>query len=420
MFNKEDTTSQYAFIVGNGYSLDDSLENAERSNAYALDWDGNAWFAGDVYVGADNVKLATIDSVPTKVSQLTNDKGYITDSVFHKEALNAINIDTTYNYNYIVGISESGHGTYPSGYGIWLTIVNFFNDHFVTQVAYTCSNLNDSSRDVKTFMREKYMTGSWSSWNQIYTSSVAREFQQTLFSQMNNNGGTSLDLISSYPTSAGVYRVGGNGTSIGAPASWGSLLIFNAGSYIFHMFTNGDNMWYARTDNTFTVSKWNQLANFSDVTSGSSGTPTYVLDKTTGNPIYLDFGSDGMSTTSWIAAWDGYTLRAISPSALKNVLGVSSSGSGMSREFNSGAINTTSYSWGGNSSKIYTVTTYHSESGTRHTFVFDYMAVAANGNKLRLSANTAYGNISVLMGIQGSSVGFEATSCTLTNVCGYY
>ena len=36
---------KYAHIVGNGTS-------AKRSNAYTLDWDGNGWFAGDVYVGS--------------------------------------------------------------------------------------------------------------------------------------------------------------------------------------------------------------------------------------------------------------------------------------------------------------------------------------------------------------------------------
>lgn len=35
----------HAHIVGNGTS-------AARSNAHTLDWDGNAWFAGDVYVGS--------------------------------------------------------------------------------------------------------------------------------------------------------------------------------------------------------------------------------------------------------------------------------------------------------------------------------------------------------------------------------
>lgn len=38
----------YAHIVGNGTS------DTDRSNAHTLDWDGNAWFAGDVSVGGGN------------------------------------------------------------------------------------------------------------------------------------------------------------------------------------------------------------------------------------------------------------------------------------------------------------------------------------------------------------------------------
>ena len=46
-YNIEDTTNQgYAHIVGNGTDKD------ERSNAHTLDWRGNAWFSGDVYVGS--------------------------------------------------------------------------------------------------------------------------------------------------------------------------------------------------------------------------------------------------------------------------------------------------------------------------------------------------------------------------------
>lgn len=37
--------STYAHIVGNGTS-------SKRSNAHTLDWQGNAWYAGDVYVGS--------------------------------------------------------------------------------------------------------------------------------------------------------------------------------------------------------------------------------------------------------------------------------------------------------------------------------------------------------------------------------
>lgn len=67
-FNIEDPDGKYAHIVGNGdlfYS---------RSNAHTLDWDGNAWFAGDVYVGGTGQddpnakKLATEELVGGKVS----------------------------------------------------------------------------------------------------------------------------------------------------------------------------------------------------------------------------------------------------------------------------------------------------------------------------------------------------------------
>lgn len=52
-YNLEDTETdsvntvlgRYAHIVGNGKN------NADRSNAHTLDWSGNAWFSGDVYVG---------------------------------------------------------------------------------------------------------------------------------------------------------------------------------------------------------------------------------------------------------------------------------------------------------------------------------------------------------------------------------
>lgn len=45
-YNIEDSASAYSHIVGNGTS------NSKRSNAHTLDWNGTAWFAGDVYVGS--------------------------------------------------------------------------------------------------------------------------------------------------------------------------------------------------------------------------------------------------------------------------------------------------------------------------------------------------------------------------------
>lgn len=68
--NIEDTKDVYAHIVGNGSS------DAKRSNAHTLDWGGNAWFAGDVYVGSTSgtnrdggsVRLATMDDLPQQKS----------------------------------------------------------------------------------------------------------------------------------------------------------------------------------------------------------------------------------------------------------------------------------------------------------------------------------------------------------------
>ena len=71
-FNIEDETT-YADIIGNGSS------DTNRSNASTVDWNGNAWYAGDVYVGSTSgtnkddgsKKLATEEYVDTTT---TNNK----------------------------------------------------------------------------------------------------------------------------------------------------------------------------------------------------------------------------------------------------------------------------------------------------------------------------------------------------------
>lgn len=70
-YNVADATSEYAHIVGNG------TRNA-RSNAHTVDWDGNAWFAGDVYVGGssqnDADKLVKESDVDGKYLPITGGK----------------------------------------------------------------------------------------------------------------------------------------------------------------------------------------------------------------------------------------------------------------------------------------------------------------------------------------------------------
>lgn len=59
-FNIEDTENKCAHIVGNGKYND-------RSNAHTLDWQGNAWFAGDIYTGSTSGKNKDDGSVKLPV-----------------------------------------------------------------------------------------------------------------------------------------------------------------------------------------------------------------------------------------------------------------------------------------------------------------------------------------------------------------
>lgn len=82
-YNIEDTTGTYAHIIGNGESA------SVRSNAHTLDWNGNAWFAGDVYVGGTSQNNAS-----PLISKADHEWVQIYDSGETTEQINAFaNID---------------------------------------------------------------------------------------------------------------------------------------------------------------------------------------------------------------------------------------------------------------------------------------------------------------------------------------
>ena len=65
-YNIADNDNKYLHIVGNG-------SREHRSNAHTLDWDGNAWFSGDVYVGGtsqDDENATKLSSVATDITQV--------------------------------------------------------------------------------------------------------------------------------------------------------------------------------------------------------------------------------------------------------------------------------------------------------------------------------------------------------------
>lgn len=71
--NIEDNENQYAHIIGNGIITDDIIN---RSNAYTLDWAGNAWYAGAVET--ESIILRSTTPGSTKKFKLTiNDEAIL-------------------------------------------------------------------------------------------------------------------------------------------------------------------------------------------------------------------------------------------------------------------------------------------------------------------------------------------------------
>ena len=67
-YNKEDTTGEFAHIVGNG----DGPSSTQRKNIHTLAWTGDAWYAGHVFIGEKNEQLATESYVTSAIEKLVN------------------------------------------------------------------------------------------------------------------------------------------------------------------------------------------------------------------------------------------------------------------------------------------------------------------------------------------------------------
>ena len=87
-YNIKDTDENYALIVGNGIKGTEYINgqgwNHSYSNAYTLDWQGNARYAGDVYVqgtGTDDLQNAKKLATEEYVNSLVENKADNTDIV---------------------------------------------------------------------------------------------------------------------------------------------------------------------------------------------------------------------------------------------------------------------------------------------------------------------------------------------------
>ena len=103
---KYNISDDSAHIVGNG-TAEDAL-----SNAHTLDWDGNAWFAGDVYVGSTSGTNKDDGSVKLVVETTLN-------NYYTKEEIDVMEFITVNDIDTICGITiesgESGESSSGSG-----------------------------------------------------------------------------------------------------------------------------------------------------------------------------------------------------------------------------------------------------------------------------------------------------------------
>ena len=104
----------YIHIVGNG------TDNDNRSNAYTLDWDGNAWFAGDIKIGGTGYDDSNAKVINT-ISNLKDGDG--TGSVYTSGANKP-----TVNYAFAEGYGTDARGVYSHAEGSY-SIASGQNSH---------------------------------------------------------------------------------------------------------------------------------------------------------------------------------------------------------------------------------------------------------------------------------------------------
>lgn len=120
--NIEDGEKKHAHIVGNGLLLINNTSVTKYpSNAHTLDWDGNAWFAGDVYVGSTSgtnkddgsKKLATEEYADNKVVGLATET-FVTNKIAEAQVGGgggSVDLSGYVSKDDVIDIAHGGTGT---------------------------------------------------------------------------------------------------------------------------------------------------------------------------------------------------------------------------------------------------------------------------------------------------------------------
>ena len=99
-YNIEDTANKYAHIVGNGKNDKSTNYEEVRSNAHTLDWEGNAWFAGEVQ-GSNIphvISEETVLTVPAASIDKTKAAAASVDAPYKLDVSSVFTMDDTKEY----------------------------------------------------------------------------------------------------------------------------------------------------------------------------------------------------------------------------------------------------------------------------------------------------------------------------------
>ena len=208
-YNIKDTSNKYADIIGNGTST-------KRSNAATVDWEGNAWFAGDVYTGSTSgtnkdegsKKLATEEYVNGSIAA-----GGIQPYIVTLE----LDEDGNFSFPGTTSDMEDIEAIFYSGRRV-LTIIDDSNRtkrlFVLTSVSRTSDNL---------FVEELRFTAAYPDVNNAYSVvdeivvrysgssiTVIREKASILLSDINDIKANAIVPTSIYQGSFGYWYVDGN------------------------------------------------------------------------------------------------------------------------------------------------------------------------------------------------------------------
>lgn len=152
-YNKQDDEGVYAHIVGNGTS-------EVRSNAHTLDWDGNAWFAGKVFVGSNQNNATAFGYI-----------GKFTSEETILENLDEIKQTGVYSFEYEME-NKIGHCL------VIVTTTGFLGDPCVRQVIMTAQGRLSCYARTYTLDYEIGTSPTWSQWKKF--SMIDEETENTI------------------------------------------------------------------------------------------------------------------------------------------------------------------------------------------------------------------------------------------------